>query len=192
MSFQKTVNADIAWGIPGELALGFPPDVRAEPVNLNVVFNGAPGVATPYGRAMTKTDAPALGYGTTPSHATTAQFGGTGAFLGLLANPKAGVAFTALGGDAPGIEAGAALEVVSETHGLWALIMTNAAVGDGVAFVTDTADGTVAGTLKAAPLQVAPAGTTLIPGARIVRFDVNTGLAIVSLQQMPTPAVVAP
>lgn len=189
MAFQKDVKADIAWGIPGELGLGFPPDVRAEPVSLNATFNGASGVATPYGRAMTKADAPALGYGTTPSHATVAQFGGSGAFLGLLANPKAGVAYTALGGDAPGIEKGAALEVVSETHGIWALLTSSANVGDGVAFLTATTDSTVAGTLKAAPAQVAPANHTLIPGARIVRFDVNTGLALIALQQLPTPAV---
>ena len=188
MAFQKNVGADIAWGIPGELGLGFPPDVRAEPVSLNATFNGASGVATPYGRAMTKANPPELGYGTTPSHATIAQFGGTGAFLGLLANPKAGVAYTALG-DAPSIEKGAALEVVSETHGIWALLTSSGNVGDGVAFLTATTDPTIAGTLKAAPAQVAPAGHRLIPGARIVRFDVNTGLALIALQQLPTPAV---
>lgn len=184
MSFQKTVSADIAWGIPGELALGFPPDVRAEPVSLATVFNGGASVKTPYGRAMTKSNPPELGYGTTSSHATYANFGGTGAFLGLLANPKAGLAYSALGGDAPGIEVGASLEVVSDTHGIWALLTTAGNVGDGVAYAD--ADGQLA----AAPLQVAPASHTLIPGARIVRFDVNAGLAIIALQQLPTPAVV--
>lgn len=187
--FQKTVSADIAWGIPGELALGFPPDVRAEPVQLNATFNGAPDMPTVYGRAMTKTDGPSLGFAVTQGQATVVQFGGTGAFIGLLCNPKADVAYTALGGNAPGLEAGASLEVMSECHGMWALLTTNAAVGDGVAYLTSTADPATAGSLAAAPAQVAPSGHALIPGARVVRFDVNTGLAIVSLQQLPTPAV---
>lgn len=184
MPFQQTVGADMPWGIPGELALGLAQNVRDEPVQLNVVFNGSPTTKTPYGRAMTKTDAPALGYGTTPAHATIAQFGGTGAFLGLLANPKAGVAFTALAGNSPGIEAGATLEVVSECPGIWALLTTAGAVGDAVAYAAD-------GQLAAAPLQVAPASHTLIPGSRIVRFDVNAGLAMIALQQLPTPAASA-
>lgn len=191
MSFQKTVGADMPWGIPGELALGLAQNVRAEPVFLSAVFNGAANVATPYGRAMTKVNSPALGYGTSAAAATEAQFGGTGAFLGLLANPKAGVAFTFLGSDAPGLDKGAQLEVVSECPGIWVLLTSAGNVGDGVAYLTATTDTTVAGTLKAAPAQVAPADHTLIPGARIVRFDVNTGLAMIALQQLPTPAVSA-
>lgn len=189
MSFQKTVDADMAWGIPGELALGLAQNVRAEPVFLNATFNGAPTMPTAFGRAMTQTESADLGFAADQGSGTIAQFGGTTTFLGLLANPKAAVGYTSLGGNAPGIQAGTALEVVSECPGIWVTLTSAGKVGDAIAFLSATTDQATAGTLKAAPKQVAPANHTLIPGSRIVRFDVNTGLAMVALQQLPDAAV---
>lgn len=189
MAFQTSVGADMPWGIPGELALGLAQNVRAEPVFLNVTLNGDPAQAPIFGRAMTMVESADLGAGADAGSGTIAQFGGTTAFLGILANPKAAVGYTSLGGVAPGLEAGTALEVVSECPGIWVRLTSSAKVGDGVAYLSATTDPKVAGTLKAAPAQVAPSGHVLIPGSRVVRFDVNTGLAMIALQQLPTPAV---
>ena len=172
MAFQKTVLGDIAWGIPGELALGFPEDVRSEPVQIKTVVNGAAGQVPMYGRAVTAV----------AGEAGVGEVGKTGQFLGLLFNPKENVAYSALGSDAYGIEAGARLQVVSDCAGLWVQLTTNAAIGDAVAFKAD-------GTLVAAPLQVAPASSKLIQGSRVVRFNTLTGIATVSLTQLATPAV---
>lgn len=180
--FQRTVGADMAWGIPGELALGFPPDVRAEPITLKTAFDNDGTKPTPYGRAVTKADNASLGYAAVQGSAVVAEIGGTGPYIGLLCNPKADVAYAGLASTTVGLEQGANLEVMSECHGMWALLTTSANIGDGVAYAAD-------GQLAAAPKQVAPASHTLIPGARVVRFDVTTGLAMVSLQQLPTPAV---
>lgn len=180
MSFQKKVEHDIAWGIPGEIALAGA--VRAEPFQLAAVFNGVAGQPGPYGRAVTRNDNVSEGDATATGHYQTGEIGGTGTFIGLLHAPKSDIAFAYVGSDAPGLEAGVTLEAISETAGINVLLTTTANVGDGIAYKAD-------GTLVAAPKQVAPASSTLIPGSRVVRFDVNAGLAIVALQQLPTPAV---
>ncbi|XAO54129.1 structural protein [Yersinia phage vB_YenM_P744] len=172
MSFQKNVLADIAWGIVGELALGLPQNVRAEPIQIKTAVNGAAGQAPIYGRAVTGV-AGDSGVG---------EVGGTGTYLGILFNPKENVAYAALGADTYGIEAGSRLQIVSDAPGLFVQLSTAGNIGDGVAYKSD-------GTLAAAPLQVAPASTTLIPGARVVRYNVLTGVAIISLTQLPAPAV---
>ena len=171
MTFQKTVLAALAYGIAGEQA--FDGAVRAEPVVLGTVFNGAADQPGPYGRALTSDES--------IDGVAKVVVGGTGTFIGILGDPKANPTHTALGGDAPGIEAGTHLTAISETPGMWVHLVGTGAVGDAVAFDAD-------GLLHAAPLQVAPATTTLIPGSRIVRYDVNEGLAVVALQQLPTAA----
>lgn len=181
MGFQKEVYDDLAWGIPGELGLADLGGVRAEPFQLATVFNGAASVPTPYGRAVTRKDNIFVGDNTAPGHAQTGEIGGAGVFIGLLHAPKSDVAFAYVGSEAPGIEAGTMLEAVSETPGIWTLLTTAANVGDAVAYAAD-------GQLAAAPKQVAPASHTLIPGSRVVRFDVNKGLALVALQQLPVSA----
>lgn len=184
MTFQKDVKADIAWGIPGEIALAGA--VRAEPFQLKTVFNGGANVPTPYGRAVLRTDNVDAGSATAPAHYQLGTIGGaTGTFIGLLHAPKSDVAFAYVGSEAPGLEAGVMLEAISETAGINVLLTTAANVGDAIAYKAD-------GTLVAAPKQVAPASSTLIPGSRVVRFDVNAGLAIVALQQLPVPAAVTP
>lgn len=173
MTFQKTVGDDLAWGIPGEQALAG--DVRAEPFNLKEVFNGTPGKRAPYGAvAITQAD----------GDNGIASIGGDGVYIGILSDPKQFVAYTSLGGEAPGIAAGAPLEAVSQTPGMWMELTTDAAVGDAIAYKAD-------GTLVAAPASTAPASSTLIPGSRVVRYNVNSGIAIVALQQLPTPAPAA-
>lgn len=182
MAFQKDVKGDIAWGTPGEIALGLSDQAaRAEPFQLKTVFNGGANVATPYGRAVTRADNVAAGDATSAGHYQTGNIGGTGTFIGLLHAPKSDVCFAYIGSEAPGLEAGVMLEALTETAGVWVNLTTAGNVGDAVAYKAD-------GTLVAAPKQVAPASSTLIPGSRIVRFDVNAGLAIVALQQLPNPA----
>lgn len=171
MSFQKTVPDDLPWGIPGEQALAG--DVRAEPVQLKEVFNGTPNKRAPFG-------AVALTQATGDNGVV--SVGGTGTYIGILSSPKEWVAYSALGGNAPGIEAGAQLEACSQTPGMWMELTTAAAVGDSIAYKVD-------GTLVAAPASKAPASSTLIPGSRVVRYNVTTGIAMVALLQLPVPAV---
>lgn len=171
MTFQTTVPSDLAWGIPGEQALAG--DVRAEPVQLKTVFNGTAGKRVPFG-AVALTQA--------SGDNGLVSVGGSGTYIGILSSPKQWASYTALGGDAPGIEAGAQLEATSQTPGMWMELTTAAGVGDAIAYKAD-------GTLVAAPLSAAPASSTLIPGSRVVRFNVTTGIALVALQQLPTPAV---
>lgn len=185
MAFQKTVNIDMPWGIPGEIGLGLSDQAaRAEPFQLATVFNGGTSVPTPYGRAVTRADNPVTGDSTTTGSWQTGNIGGTGVFLGILHAPKSDLAFAYVGSDSPGIEAGVMLEALTETAGVWCLLTTSANVGDAVAFAAD-------GQLAAAPKQVPTASHTLIPGSRVVRFDVTAGLALVALQQLPEPAVTA-
>ncbi|QKN82073.1 structural cement protein Gp24 [Scandinavium goeteborgense] len=170
MTFQTSVADDMAWGIPGEQALAG--DVRAEPVQLKTVFNGTPGTRAPFGAvALTQAD----------GENGVVSIGGDGVFIGILSSPKQWVAYSALGGNAPGIEAGAQLEATSQTPGMWMELTTSAGVGDAIAYKDD-------GTLVAAPASTAPDEATLIPGSRVVRFNINTGVAMVSLVQLPTPA----
>lgn len=171
MPFQKTVLAALAMGIAGEQA--FDGAVRAEPVVLKTAVATEDGEQSLYGRALTSTES--------VDGVAQVEVGGAGTYIGILADPKANPTSTSLGGLTPGLEAGTHLTAVSETPGMWVSLVGTGAVGDGVAFAAD-------GLLQAAPAQVAPASTTLIPGARIVRYDVNEGLAIVALQQLPTAA----
>lgn len=171
MTFQKTVASDLAWGIPGELALAG--DVRAEPVQLKTKFDGTSGKRVPFGAVALTQAAGDNGLVT---------IGGTGTYIGILSSPKQWAAYTALGGDAGGIEAGAQLEATSQTPGMFMELTTAAGVGDAIAYKAD-------GTLVAAPASTAPASSTLIPGSRVVRYNVTTGIAIVALQQLPVPAV---
>lgn len=182
MGFQKVVYDDMAWGIPGELGLADLGGVRAEPFQLSAAFSGSASTPTPYGRAVCRVENVFAGSADNTGHYQTGSIGGTGVFLGLLHAPKSDVAFAYVGSEGPGIEMGTMLEAVSETPGIWVLLTTAANVGDAVAFAAD-------GQLAAAPKQVAPASHTLIPGSRVVRFDVAKGLALVALQQLPEPAV---
>ena len=184
MPFQKVVNDDMAWGIPGEIGLADLGGVRAEPFQLATVLNGAADEPTPYGRAVTRADNPFAGDNASAGHYQTGTIGGDGTYIGLLHAPKSDVAFAYIGSDAPGLEAGVMLEAISQTAGIWVLLTTAANVGDAIAYAED-------GQLAAAPAQVAPASHTLIPGSRVVRFDVNKGMALVALQQLPTPAASA-
>ena len=172
MPFQKTVLAALAMGIVGEQA--FDGAVRAEPVVLKTAATTVDGEQSLYGRALTADES--------IDGVAQVVVGGTGTYIGILGDPKANPTHTTLGGLTPGLEAGTHLTAISETPGMWVSLVGTGAVGDAVAFGAD-------GLLHAAPLQVAPATTTLIPGSRIVRYDVNEGLAVVALQQLPDEAV---
>lgn len=173
MTFQTSVANDMAWGIPGEQALAG--DVRAEPVQLKTAFSGTPGQNSPFG-AVALTQA--------SGENGAVSIGGDGVFIGILSSPKQWTNYSVLGGNVINIEEGARLEAVSQSPGMWIALTTDAAVGDAIAYKAD-------GTLVSAPASTAPASSTLITGSRIVRYNVNTGAAIVSLQQLPVPAPAA-
>lgn len=166
--FQKEVRADIAWGIPGEIILGMAPDVRAEPVALAKPYSGE---TTPFGKAVTKAGDASLGYDTIEATATPVEIGGSGEYIGILSNPKAAYSYLPVGAKGAGLTVGQTLEAVSDCHGIVVEMTGPAKVGQPVGFAAD-------GSLQAG-------GGTLIPGARVVRFDTTKGLAIISLNQMP-------
>ncbi len=169
MAFPNTVTRDMPWGIPGELALGVMGGLNAQPLILDAAENAV------FGRALTHV-ADQSGH---------AVIGGAGTFAGILANPKEHVNYS-MPGDADSVLVdGTVVSGVTATAGIWVLLTTAAAIGDGVAYAT--ADGQLA----AAPAQVAPADHTLIPGAKVVRYDVTGGLAIISLTELPNPAAAA-
>ena len=172
MSFQKTVADDQAWGISGEQALAG--DVRTEPVQLKTAYAGESGKPAPFGAVALTQESGDNGL---------VSVGGAGVYIGILSSPKQCFANAGLGETAVGIDAGAQLEACSQTPGMYVTLTTDAAVGDAIAFKAN-------GTLVAAPASTAPDGATLIPGSRVVRYNVTSGLAIVSLQQLPTPAPV--
>lgn len=158
MGFQSTIALAQGFGVVGELAFAGP--TRAQP---GVVKGTAANIVV--GRAFTIDN-------------TDGQFqpGGTGAFGGILATPKAlqSIGTTAGGPLAPTlvVPAGTVCEFV--TMGEIIVALTGAAnIGDGVYFVQ--ADGTLAA-------GTAGAGQTQIVGAKVVRFkNAAAGLAVVSL-----------
>jgi len=166
MGFQNEVQSDQAWGIPGELALAG--DVRAEPVQLSADFIADDNVTAPFGLAVTAT-AGESGF---------VDIGGTGAFVGIIFNPKATVMHAAIGSTDINFSAGSQFEAVSQCPGIFVILPVPANIGDGIAYYDS-------GLLAPAPAQTAPADTTLIPGARVVRYNTDTGQAIISLQQLP-------
>ena len=157
------------WGVVGESYLGVRGSVNAQPLQLN-----SDAAANVFGRAMTHV----------AGENGVAEVGGEGVFAGILCFPKEHLAFALPGAVTNTVPAGTIVSGVTEHPGLLLTLTTAAAIGDGVAYAAD-------GQLAAAPEQVAPASHTLIPGAKVVRYNVNTGEAVVSLKELPTPAASA-
>ena len=171
--FQNSVGDDLAWGIPGEFALAG--DVRAEPVALSEDFIASDNATAPFGLAVTAV----------AGESGVVEFGGEGQFVGIIVNPKAAVMHASVGSTEINFASGTQLEAASQSPGVFVLFPVPANIGDGVAYYAG-------GILAPAPAQVAPDDTTLIPGARVVRYNTTSGMAIISLQQLPAPAVTAP
>ncbi len=168
MAFQSSVNTDFGFGVIGEQFLAG--DVRAVPAT--IVSGSAENNVV--GRAFTVSNG-----GDSSGDAITAAAGGTGVFAGILANPKSYASVGHFAGTlvptltVPNYTSG---ELVNSTPGHIVTLAGAADVGYWVEFVQAT------GVLNAiAAGATVTAGSTIIKGARIERYDVSSGLAVMSL-----------
>lgn len=169
MAFQSAVRTDVGFGVIGEPFLNGP--TVATPVKIYT----ADATKNVVGRAFTYSNG-----ADSSGDAATVVAGGTGAFAGILANPKIyATAGTSAGGTLaptltlPNYSIG---EVVSQTAGIVVTLGGAADVGYWVEFVQAT------GVLNAiAAGATVGSGSTIIKGARIERYDVSSGLAVMSL-----------
>jgi len=174
MSFQSTINTDQAYGIPGELAFEGP--LRSEPF----ILRSASALNNVFGRAFTRV---AQGV---------AQAGGTGAFVGLLVDPKQHVSYgTAAGGTLAGTDAlpNETIADIADMGEFWVLLANAAQIEDQVFFDNTTgALGSVSapfqftGSIATTVLTVTgtPGGTLAI-GQTITGPGVTPGTTIASL-----------
>lgn len=170
MTFQTSVAALLGFGIVGEFFLDGAR--RVDPA----LLDSSDAALNVFGRAFTFKD----GASGLPGSAPVAEAGGTGVFAGILVNPKAHTSYgTAAGGP---LAASLVLpnDIVAEfcrnAPGVVVTFPAAANVGDQVEFVQAT------GVLGAiAPGAAVTAGSTIIAGARVERYDVASGLAVVSL-----------
>lgn len=170
MAFQTSVQPQQGAGLPGEMAFWGP--LRATPAMLESA-NAANNV---FGRWFTIAEVPTVSV----EEGLRAQAGGTGAPLGLLANPKEHVSAVE-GYDYTyalpnGVIAGFA------KMGEYFVRLTNAAQpGNDVVYNTTT------GVLSAIAAGGTPgAGTALVPNAKVIRYAGSItapfdGLAVISL-----------
>lgn len=169
MTFQPSVAARMGFGIVGEFYLDGAR--RVQPA----LLDSSDAALNVFGSAFTvKSGADGL-----PGSVLVAEAGGTGVFGGILVNPKTRASYgTAAGGPlAPSVTL--PNDVVAElcVNAPGVIVSLGAAnVGDQVEFVQ--ADGTLN---AIAPGASATAGSTIIAGARVERYDVTTGYAVVSL-----------
>lgn len=167
MSVQSTVRRFTATGVVGELFLEGP--LRAQPCRLasTSAANNVVGRAFHY-----------LADGSGVAADSTA---GTGAFAGILGNPKV---YASLGTQAGGALAATLVlpnntmgELVQEAAGLLVTVDTDPDIGDVV--YAKNADGTLT---TAAPSAEAPANTRAI-GATVVRYPLAVaGQALIHLK----------
>lgn len=159
MGFQTSIRSDMATAFPGDIVLSGA--IRAQ-TGVLATTTAANNVI---GRALTHTAATDGSF----------EVGGTGAFAGILSGRHQYALATAGLAASTTLANGTIVEAVKFTSGIAVTLATTGAIGDGVAYAAD-------GTLSAAPGGVAPASTTLIPGAQIVRYNITTaGLAVISL-----------
>jgi len=170
MTFQSSVAARMGFGIVGEFFLDGAR--RVQPA----LLDSSAAALNVFGSAFTvKAGADGL-----PGSVLTAEAGGTGVFGGILVNPKAHASYgTSAGGPlAPSLTLpnDVVAELCTNAPGVVVSLPGAANVGDQVEFVQ--ADGTLN---AIAPGAAATAGSTIIAGARVERYDVASGLAVVSL-----------
>lgn len=179
MSFQAApLSFTQGFGIVGELFLAGP--TNAQPG----ILDSADAADNVIGRAFTVTEGAADG------SAIKVEAGGTGIFAGILANPKVYASRgTQAGGPlAPTITLpnASVAEFVTMTAGI--IVDCGAAnIGDQIEF------SQVDGTLNAiAPSATKSANSTLINGATVVRYDVSSGLSVISLGGASAAAYATP
>lgn len=164
MAFPTTVRADIAVGFVGDLAFEGP--LKAEPA----VLDSADAADNVIGRAFT-------GTGTDGE----ARAGGTGYFVGILANKaEYTTAGTAAGGAlAPTttLRNGEVGDFVRQCAGIFVTLADAFAPGYYVIYNATT------GVLNSIPQGTAvPGGWALVPGGSVVRYSsASGGLAVIAL-----------
>lgn len=156
MAFQSQVNINMAAGIAGEFAADGAHRVQAYTLDSTAV--NSPNT---------------FGYAFTQLADGVATVGGTGAFAGILINPKSKANYGASSGTlAPSLNAQnlSIGELCSKTLGaLWVMLPAAAAVGDLVCFSKTTGElSTVA-----AGTATAPTGKSFVPNATVSRYSVT-------------------
>lgn len=178
MSFQTTVNANIGFGVVGELFLEGP--LRAQPAKII----SADATANIIGRVFTIVSDATGSYETTADpKALFARAGGAGVVVGVLANPKV---YANIGTVAGGTLAASLTlpnntmaEFVQETAGMIVTLPAAAAIGDWVWF-SNLVDATAGALQTTAPGASAPANTTRLPNGRVTRYmDAAAGIAVI-------------
>lgn len=179
MPFQASVTGYLGFGVVGELALEGP--LRSQPARL---YN-SDATLNVVGRAVTWTSGgtgspTASGDAVNPAAMQVAT-GGSGRFMGIIANPKVypGSGTVAGGTLAPTLTLPnyTMIECVQETAGIIVALPAGSEPGDTVYFLE--ADGTLVTT---APGAAVPGGANDTPIGTVERFD-NAGasLAVISL-----------
>jgi len=158
MTLQSSVAADIPWGVIGELYLEGP--LKAAPAIL-----AAQGT---FGRFFTY-----------DANGNAVQ-GGTGALLGILANPKEFANTDSSFAASMTLPANAVGTFVQETAGIWVDLDGPATIKVGMGVVYATATGILSAYDQSG---AAPGGSVVIPGARVERFNstATANLAVISL-----------
>lgn len=179
MAFQSVVNANIGFGVVGELFLEGP--LRAQPAVLNSV---APANNV-IGRAFYVVDDATGSFETAadpqPLEVQAGNVAGaaTAVFAGILANPKVyanfGVTGDTLGANLV-LPNNTMVELVQESAGLIIAVPAACAIGDWV--YSTNATGVLTTTV---PNAAAPANSTRIPGGVITRYEsAAAGLAVMA------------
>jgi uncharacterized membrane protein YebE (DUF533 family) len=161
MAFQSAVELQQGFGVIGELMDSSP--VRSQ--SFTIVSGSAANNV--FGRAFTVTSQ------------GEAAAGGTNPFAGILANPKSHASYGTVAGGTLAATLTLANETQAELVSEGSLIVTLGAaadVGDLVYYTNATGILTTT-----APGAAAPASSTLIKGAYVDRFDLTTGLAVITL-----------
>jgi hypothetical protein len=170
MPFQTSVLDNMAAGIPGELAFEGP--LRATPAMLQ-----SPAAANNvFGRAFTIQTVPTEAI----EEGLRVRAGGTGAFVGILANPKAHVQSEGDYAVDPSLPNGVIADFVEMGY-LFVKLLNASTPGQQVVYNTTT------GELSAIAAGGTPgAGTALVPGATVYRYTGSItapydGLAVIRL-----------
>ena len=174
---QSSVAAVMGFGVVGEAFLDRMSRVQPGILDTATAANNV------FGRAFTVS----AGADGTPGSAITVEAGGTGNFAGILVNPKNHASYgTSAGGPLAAsltLPNNVVAEFCKDADGIIVTFADEEAnEGDWVEFAQAT------GVLSPlAPMAAATVGSTIIDGARVERYDVTSGLAVISLTANVAP-----